>query len=72
MAKDANIETPFLGKPYNYDTWDRSGALPFFQAEAARVGDVAPDFTLPLAEGEQIALSALRGKPVMIEFGSIT
>jgi len=32
------------------------------------VGKLAPDFTLPTLEGEQINLSALRGKMVMINF----
>jgi peroxiredoxin Q/BCP len=31
-------------------------------------GDVAPDFTLPDAEGNQVSLSALRGQQVIIYF----
>ena len=32
------------------------------------VGQQAPDFTLPSTSGEQVTLSALRGKPVLIAF----
>jgi peroxiredoxin Q/BCP len=32
------------------------------------VGDVAPDFTLPTADGGKVALSALRGESVVIFF----
>ena len=31
-------------------------------------GDPAPDFTLPDADGNDVSLSALRGKPVIIYF----
>lgn len=34
----------------------------------AAVGSTAPDFTLPNLEGEPVALSSLRGKPVVINF----
>ncbi len=39
-----------------------------------KVGDVAPDFTLPLANGEgEIALHSFQGrKPVVLIFGSCT
>jgi peroxiredoxin Q/BCP len=35
---------------------------------ALEPGDEAPDFTLPDHEGNQITLSALRGKPVVVYF----
>jgi hypothetical protein len=36
-------------------------------------GDVAPDFTLPTAEGlDFVTLSALRGRPVVLVFASHT
>ncbi|MCH8110010.1 MAG: redoxin domain-containing protein [Chloroflexi bacterium] len=35
-------------------------------------GEPAPDFTLPPLDGGEVTLSKLKGKPVMIEFGSIT
>jgi hypothetical protein len=37
-----------------------------------RAGDEAIDFTLPTLDGGSVTLSDLRGKPVLIEFGSIT
>lgn len=33
-----------------------------------RVGEMAPDFTITLTNGEQVALSSLRGKVVMLQF----
>lgn len=38
-----------------------------------RVGDAAPDFTLPRSDKSgDVTLSALRGKPVVLVFGSYT
>ena len=37
-----------------------------------RAGTTALDFTLPTLDGGTVTLSDLRGKPVLIEFGSIT
>lgn len=33
-----------------------------------RVGQTAPDFTLPSTSGEKVTLSSLRGKPVLVAF----
>jgi peroxiredoxin Q/BCP len=33
-----------------------------------RVGEPAPDFTLPADDGKEVRLSALRGKPVVLFF----
>ncbi|NJD09355.1 MAG: thioredoxin-dependent thiol peroxidase [Gemmatimonadetes bacterium] len=33
-----------------------------------RAGDVAPDFTVPDQDGNQVTLSALRGQPVVLYF----
>ena len=33
-----------------------------------RVGDRAPDFTLPDTSGRRVTLSALRGRPVVLIF----
>lgn len=46
--------------------WARSGSL--------RVGDLAPDFSLPLQRrGQKVTLSSFRGKrPVALVFGSYT
>jgi hypothetical protein len=40
---------------------------------ALQVGDAAPDFTLPRTDRKsEVRLSALRGKPVVLVFGSYT
>lgn len=42
-------------------------------SDKLKVGDVAPDFTLPAAKGKhEVKLSGLRGKPVVLIFGSYT
>lgn len=44
-----------------------------FTRSQVQVGDVAPDFRLPTADGtSEVRLSALRGKPVVLVFGSFT
>jgi cytochrome c biogenesis protein CcmG, thiol:disulfide interchange protein DsbE len=35
---------------------------------AARTGSAAPDFTLRLLNGQSLALSSLRGRPVLVNF----
>ena len=46
--------------------------LHFSDTELA-VGDVAPDFELPTPDGyDEVRLSSLRGKPVVLVFGSHT
>lgn len=37
-------------------------------AQTARKGSPAPDFTLRLLNGQSVALSSLRGRPVLINF----
>ena len=63
----------FLGGPYNLSVWQPKDAEHRqFQQNAPRAGEPMPDFTLPLLDGGELKLSSLRGKPVMIEFGSVT
>ncbi len=60
---------------YNYTTFTTSearGKSSAFKA-IARVGEEAPEFSLPTPEGEYVRLSEFRGqKHVLLEFGSIT
>jgi hypothetical protein len=63
----------WMGREYNYDIWSPSHAeLRYLRCEVTHAGDRAPDFTLPLLDGGELSLSSLRGKPTMIEFGSIS
>lgn len=41
-------------------------------AHGVRPGQPAPDFELPLVGGGTVCLHDLRGKPVLIRFGSLT
>jgi cytochrome oxidase Cu insertion factor (SCO1/SenC/PrrC family) len=59
---------------YNYPAFVRSSAVgmsPAFR-NTVRVGEQAPDFTLTALDGTPIRLADLRGKYVVLEFGSIT
>jgi Ca2+-binding EF-hand superfamily protein len=48
------------------------GELGIFES-GPKLGDVAPDFALPTHDGNQtVTLSSLRGKPVILIFGSFT
>ena len=64
----------FLGEEYNFEVWGETGSKNRFEyfKTVSHAGDRAPDFTLPTLDGGELTLSSLRGKPVMIEFGSIT
>ena len=62
----------FLGREYNYETWERSGRESELFKQIAHAGEEAIDFTLPSIDGRSVTLSALRGKPVVIEFGAMT
>ncbi len=42
------------------------------QKQGIRPGEIAPDFELPRAGGGSLRLSDLRGKPVLVHFGSFT
>ena len=42
------------------------------RGEGAQPGSEAPDFELETTQGERVRLSALRGRPVLLHFGSAT
>ena len=45
-----------------------AGGVAFGASPTARIGSPAPDFTLQLLDGKRIALSSLKGKPVVVNF----
>ena len=74
-APDPELEESpqFLGGLYNLAVWQPKNAEhEYFRTEAPHAGQMAPDFTLPSLDGGEVTLSTLRGKPVVMEFGSIT
>ncbi len=63
----------FNGIEYNYEDWPGPSKAAFGTfKQIAHAGDPAIDFTLPSVDGGEVTLSALRGKPVVLEFGAIT
>lgn len=42
------------------------------RGEGVQPGEEAPDFELASTDGRRVRLSALRGRPVALHFGSIT
>ena len=73
-ADAALDESPeFLGRDYNLVLWKPTRAeREFFRNEGPRVGDMAPEFTLPSIDGGEVSLESLRGLPVVLELGSMT
>jgi hypothetical protein len=72
MATDARKAPPRAA--YNYTAFTRTSSVglssPF--RTTVRVGEAAPDFELLGLDGSATRLRDLRGKYVVLEFGSIT
>lgn len=61
---------------YNFEHFRTINLLNDFKRTIAErgihPGEIAPDFELPRTDGGTLRLSDLRGKPVLLHFGSIT
>jgi hypothetical protein len=64
------------GDEYNFEHFrtrhllsDAEGTL---QGRGIQPGEPAPDFELPLTTRGSVRLSDLRGRPVLLHFGSVT
>ena len=60
---DSGIETASQDQ-----TFTTTGTLPAASGVGTAIGMAAPDFTLPTLDGNQVGLSELKGKMVMINF----
>ena len=60
----------------NYEHYQRRHQLADFvrtwKGQGVQPGEPAPDFELTSTTGERVRLSALRGRPVLLHFGSLT
>ena len=60
----------------NYVHYQREHQLADFErtrrGQGIQPGQEAPDFALDSSDGARIRLSALRGQPVLLHFGSLT
>ena len=61
---------------YNFEHFSTkhllSDARATIEKRGIQPGETAPDFELPRADGGTLRLSELRGKPVLLHFGSFT
>lgn len=72
----AQLDKAMEAKEYNFEHFRATHFLKDVQrtmeAAGIRPGEPAPDFELPRAGGGRLRLSDLRGKPVLLHFGSPT
>jgi cytochrome oxidase Cu insertion factor (SCO1/SenC/PrrC family) len=70
------IANPLPAMDYNFTRFRPQHLLADARRSLRRVGvrpgEPAPDFELPTADGRSVRLSQLRGKPVLLHFGSFT
>ena len=63
-------------RDYNYEHFRTKHFVADVQqtirAGGIQPGAEAPDFELPSTDGDRIRLSTLRGRPVVLHFGSVT
>ncbi len=69
--------TPFLPlADYNYEHFRTKHFLADLRTTlrggGVQPGEAAPEFALEATDGGRVRLSALRGSPVLLHFGSIT
>ena len=69
-------EAPDFAGTENYRHYERGHQIADFtrtwRGQGLAPGAEAPDFELESATGERIRLRALRGRPVVLHFGSLT
>ena len=72
----ARNAAPDLVGTENYERFERHHQLADFtrtwRGQGLKPGEFAPDFDLEAASGRRVRLSALRGRPVVLHFGSST
>ncbi len=72
----AGLENKLSLEKYNYAHFRAThyllDVLGTITARGVNPGETAPDFELPRVEGGRLRLSELRGKPVLLHFGSTT
>lgn len=75
ITEQSRLASPAEKDEYNYQSFDygsEARELTRWLAEGPRIGDLAPEFDLTDLDGNSVRLSDLRGRPVVLEFGSYT
>ncbi len=69
-------QSPNMVGTENYEHYRREHQLADFTrtrlGQGIQPGELVPDFALEAASGERVRLSDLRGRPVVLHFGSLT
>ena len=74
LPSDA-ADGPITGDDYNYAAFSlalKPTGLENWLTEGPKPGETAPDFRLEAVDGTSVRLHELRGRPVVLEFGSYT